>query len=167
MAAINRPKTKPPLKSIDYLLEILAITCVVFICVQCLYYYNNLPETIPLHFDITGKVDGYGTKNLLFISPIIASALYLGLNVLNRFPWVFNYPVLINENNAIIQYRIASRTFRIIIFAMIFLQNCIVSDTYQATKNSNFLFGSWIMVIMVIGVFLPVVFMIFKSLKNK
>ncbi len=167
MTAFNRPKIKPPLKSIDYLLEIVAITGVVFIWVQCLYYYNNLPETIPLHFDITGKVDGYGTKNLLFISPVIASILYLGLGFLNRFPWVFNYPVIINENNALIQYGIANRTFRIIIFAMVLLQNCIVSDTYQATKNSNFLFGPWVMLIMVVGVLLPVVFMIFKSLKNK
>jgi len=37
-----------------------------------LYIYQKLPETIPTHFDITGKPDAWGHKSSFLISPLIA-----------------------------------------------------------------------------------------------
>ena len=37
-----------------------------------LYIYPKLPETIPTHFDITGKPDAWGHKSSFLISPLIA-----------------------------------------------------------------------------------------------
>ena len=39
--------------------------------------YTQLPETIPIHWDIHGKVNGYGTKSTLIIVPI-ATLGFLG-----------------------------------------------------------------------------------------
>jgi uncharacterized membrane protein len=39
--------------------------------------FNNLPTTIPTHFNFQGDADGFGNKNEIFIFPILGLFLYL------------------------------------------------------------------------------------------
>ena len=33
--------------------------------------YDALPETIPIHFNFEGKPDGFGSKDTIYLAPII------------------------------------------------------------------------------------------------
>jgi uncharacterized membrane protein len=44
--------------------------------------YNSLPETIPLHFDINGKADGFGDKGKLWFVVILMTVVSAGTYLL-------------------------------------------------------------------------------------
>ncbi|NNM19161.1 MAG: DUF1648 domain-containing protein, partial [Croceitalea sp.] len=65
-------------------------------------FYFELPETIAIHFNLKGEADGYGSKNIIWILPILNIVLYYGMTVIATKvkPWNFNYPTKVNEKNA-------------------------------------------------------------------
>lgn len=44
--------------------------------------YSSLPETIPVHFDIDGKPNGYGNKNTLWFITLLLSVISAGMYLL-------------------------------------------------------------------------------------
>jgi uncharacterized membrane protein len=44
--------------------------------------YSGLPQTIPIHFDMNGKPNGYGDKNMLWFLVLFLSALSAGMYLL-------------------------------------------------------------------------------------
>ena len=68
----------------------------------------SLPDTIPIHFNLKGTPDGYGKKLNLLITPLVSTVIYIGMTIINRYPHLFNYPVKINEKNAVEQYLLAT-----------------------------------------------------------
>ena len=44
--------------------------------------YSSLPETLPVHFDIDGKPNGYGNKNTLWFITLLLSAISAGMYLL-------------------------------------------------------------------------------------
>lgn len=53
--------------------------------------FSNV-EIIPLHINIHGEVDNYGSKRELFILPAIALLIYLLMWWLERNPQLYNFP---------------------------------------------------------------------------
>src|ERR1043166_9534520 len=49
--------------------------------------WNHIPQTVPVHFDLKGNVDQYGTKNGLIVMTAIMAALNMGvyLAILNVY----------------------------------------------------------------------------------
>lgn len=39
------------------------------------YIWNTLPETVPTHWDASGEIDGYGSKNTLLLIPFMLPVL--------------------------------------------------------------------------------------------
>jgi len=37
--------------------------------------YPNLPETIPVHFGLSGEADGWGSRWMIFLMPVIATLI--------------------------------------------------------------------------------------------
>lgn len=68
------------------LLAVLLIICIPFIYLG--FIYGSLPPTVPLHFDLQGKPDGYGSKTqfLIFsgILPAVSFGVYLLLTNLEK-----------------------------------------------------------------------------------
>ena len=56
--------------------------------------YQDLPETIPVHFDSHGNPNKYESKSGLSLwgLPVLATAMGLGALFLIRFPKLFNHP---------------------------------------------------------------------------
>lgn len=52
--------------------KLLAILIAAIPLCYSIYLYPTLPQTIPIHFDISGKVDGYGSRNMIFLSGSMA-----------------------------------------------------------------------------------------------
>lgn len=108
----TRPRIKIEPTPTDKVVETTALVGVAFLVVVTAFYWPMVHKTIPTHFDIAGKVDGWGPKATLLPTPFICAGIYVLLTVISRFPHIFNYPVPITEENAERQYRIALTVMR-------------------------------------------------------
>jgi len=84
------------------------------------YRYNHIPDVIPIHYDIDGSIDNYGNKIFIFISPILATTIYLGLFFGVKKPHKFHYNVTITTENAERQYRNALQMIRVLNLGIVF-----------------------------------------------
>ncbi|PSL05762.1 DUF1648 domain-containing protein [Cecembia rubra] len=107
-----RPIIKLEWTAWDKILEGLGFLALVLLLVIPIYYYPELPDRIPKHYDATGQVTAYGGKGILWVMPIIGLITYAGLFFINKVPHIFNYPTEITTENAERQYRIATRMIR-------------------------------------------------------
>jgi uncharacterized membrane protein len=53
-----------------------SIGIVVLLFAVSFYLYPSLPEEIPTHWNASGVVDGYGSKEMIFLFPIITALIY-------------------------------------------------------------------------------------------
>lgn len=109
---MDRPKITIPLDRIDRLVEVIGIVAVLTLITLPLYFYSQLPDTIPSHFNWSGTPDRYGAKNTIFLFPLIGIVAYFILAQVIKFPHIFNYPVEITPENAKRQYTIATKMIR-------------------------------------------------------
>ncbi len=62
--------------------------------------FNQLPETIPIHFNAAGEADGWGKKMTIWLLPMIALfSVGMMLAVPSFNSKYINYPVAITEEN--------------------------------------------------------------------
>jgi len=79
----ERPRIHIPLQSFDYLLEILAALGLLALLGLSTYYYGQLPEQVPSHFGPDGLPDKYGSKNSLWLLPILGSVIFVLMTFVN------------------------------------------------------------------------------------
>ncbi|MEO0312620.1 MAG: hypothetical protein RIQ89_2277 [Bacteroidota bacterium] len=108
----KRPKIKLEWSKVDYFIEWLGWLMLMGLWLLVLINHPSLPEIIPTHFNFSGHIDGYGSKQLIFNMPVLATVLFVGMTWLNKFPHLFNYPVKITTENAHSQYKIGTRLIR-------------------------------------------------------
>ncbi|PAX59858.1 hypothetical protein CK510_04970 [Brunnivagina elsteri CCALA 953] len=104
------PVLMVPLTQQDKLLNKIAIAGFVALFLVAVYGTFVLPDTIPVHFGFNGRVNGWGSKSILWILPGLGLFIYGLLTLIARSPHNFNYLVEITEHNAFRQYQIATST---------------------------------------------------------
>jgi uncharacterized membrane protein len=163
----SNPKIVPARDTIDRVLEIASL---VFLCVLwafVIYSYNTLPETIPTHFNAGGEPDGYGEKSTLFILPVLATLIYLGMGWINLYPYKFNYTVPINEDNAFDQYKLATRLLRYLKLVVLIIFIAIVLFTHLTVSGKSGGIGSWFLPVVIALIMVPTMFSLYKGFKKK
>jgi hypothetical protein len=81
------------------LIGLIALAALYGLTWSALYGPNRLPDRVPTHFDAAGNPNGWGSPSGLILMPAIATALYLLMTVVARFPESFHYPVRITPQN--------------------------------------------------------------------
>ncbi len=69
--------------------------------------WKSIPDAVPVHFNIYGEIDKWGSKNSLIFLPTILSIIYIFMTILIKYPHKYNYIVRIDEENALRQYKLA------------------------------------------------------------
>jgi len=73
--------------------------------------YGELPAQIPIHFNGRGEVDGYGPKVMLWLLPVVNLGVFGLMSLIPKTPFsMFNYPVTITEENAIVESALAEES---------------------------------------------------------
>ncbi len=108
----RRPKIVPPASKTDKIIEAIALIGVLLSIIIVIYSAITLPDIIPTHYKISGGVDTYGSKWVIAIFPIPIIFLYLLITFVNRYPYTFNYPTIVTQENALRLYSIARTTMR-------------------------------------------------------
>jgi uncharacterized membrane protein len=164
----KRPKMKLALKTVDKIFEIVGWGFTIMIWVLTITTYSNLPETIPTHYNGAGQADGFGGKATILTLPLIATILFIGLTVLNKFPHVFNYPTEITQDNAFRQYIYATRLIRYLKLIIVFIFGLIEFKTIQNANGEADGLGVWFLPLTMGVIFIPMIYFILNhsSLNN-
>jgi uncharacterized membrane protein len=158
----ERPKFKIQPTPTDKILEILGWASLLAIWVLILSSYANLPDIIPIHYNAAGQADSFGEKGNILTLPILATVLFIGLTILNKFPHVFNYPTKITADNAVGNYTNATRLIRYLKFIIVIIFGLIV---WKTIRNTNGL-GAWFLPLTVGLIFIPMTYFVKKSFKT-
>lgn len=163
----ERKKIKLELSTADKALEIFAWITILAIWILTFIFFSNLPDTIPIHFNGTGQVDGYGSKANILTLPIVATIIFIGLTVLNKFPHIFNYPVAVRDDNAKMLYTYATRLLRFLKLSIVVIFGFIEFKTIQNAQGEADGIGVWFLPFAMLLVFIPLIYFIVKSFKIK
>ena len=137
---------KFPLSILDCILELLALLSVVGTIILFVIFWIDAPKVVPIHYNIYGIADRFGSKTTLIALPIISIISYVGLTFLNRFPHVFNLPVRVSEQNRTMLYKTATTVIRwtklfiCLLFTVILLQAVGSIQNYEYKLNNSYLF---------------------------
>lgn len=75
---------------------LLLLGTTVFTCIM----WQQVPDQIPLHYDLSGNVTAYGGKGSMILLLVIAWVSFVGMTVLVLFPNKWNIPVKVTAENA-------------------------------------------------------------------
>jgi uncharacterized membrane protein len=163
----DRPAYTGERTPFDWLLEGITVIGVAFIVGFTIYYYGKLPQTIPTHFNGSGKVDDFGSKSMLWFLPGLVLFTYTLLTLVSRIPEKFNYLVKITPENAQAQYRMALHLIGslkgIIAWLFFFIQYAIIRASLDTAAG----LGAYFVPVVLVGTSLPIFLFIIFSLKKK
>ncbi|MHA7136664.1 DUF1648 domain-containing protein [Rossellomorea arthrocnemi] len=83
-------------------LILLSTTILLYHTFHLFYLWSEIPDTIAIHFN-KGEPDQWGSKNILFIMPIVSTLIWFLIRLLAKKPEKLNY-VNLTEGNKKIQY---------------------------------------------------------------
>lgn len=146
----ERPKIQLQLQSFDYVLEVIAGLGVMALMGLAVFYYNQLPEQIPRHYDFAGRPDALGGKMILWLLPTLGLIIYGLLTFMNRIPHLFNYPMKITAENAATQYFMATRLIRVLKAFIMLLFAYLVWRTIGIAQNEASGLGAWLLPVVVL-----------------
>ena len=167
MKTEERPKLKIQPTPTDQIFELLGWGVLLALWIWTGTSYSSLPDTIPTHFNAAGDADGFGRKASIVGLPLIATLLYIGLTLLNRYPHIFNFPNPITQDNALRQYTNATRMIRYLKLILVLVFAGISFQTIQQAKGTGEGLGVWFLPLTLVLVFMPLLYFVIKSFKTK
>lgn len=159
----TRPRVSLNLSASDRFLEYLGWMMILALWFYTLYMYSELPEIIPTHFNAAGKADGFGKKSSILLLPFIATILYVGLTLLNRYPHVFNYAENVTQENALRLYTTATRTIRYLKVIIVIVFALIVYFTVGYSEGNTRNPGMWLLPVILLLTAIPLIYYAIRS----
>lgn len=160
----ERPKLKLPKSRFEMTFD--SITVIVFFLsiVSLVNSWIILPAEVPAHNNIEGEVDRWGSKWEILITPIVAALMWISMTVLEKYPHVYNY-LNLRQDNVRVQYMNARLMLNVIKNIMVLFFAYISWNNIQvALKKSESLGGSFAFIFLG-ALFIPMIFFIIRSLK--
>lgn len=161
------PKIKIDPSKSDKAIEALGRILLAGMWIVAIANYSGLPEVISIHFNLYGEADGFGNKGFLFLIPIIATLIFIGITLLNKHPHLFNYPVKITKENALRQYKNVTALMRFLNLFVVIIFGLITIEILMAAKHQVQVFGIWLIPSVLILLFPLTLYFIIKSFKLK
>lgn len=96
-----------------------------------------LPEVVPIHFNIYGEPDGYGSRCLLLITPVTGFLLYALIKWSGKFREYFNYPVKITPENRQMQEGLVYRLIYHYCIITLIVFNLLTTMTFFSAAISH------------------------------
>ncbi len=101
----RRPHIRPPRSAAETFWLALAVIGLVALLALTAYWWPALPATIPTHYGLNGKPNAFGSKDSFLFLPVLLIIMTAGFALLARYPWIYNYPIVITAENAERQYQ--------------------------------------------------------------
>jgi uncharacterized membrane protein len=163
--ATSQPKIDLPNRPLELILHAGAI---LLVCIGWGLYFQNisaLPDKIPIHFDLQGNADRYGSKSSLIGLAILNTCAVFALLLLSRFPHFFNYPTKITAENAAFEYQKGKTVLAIVNVLTAALLTYILQRLCQVNTSGVENLGSVFYVLVGLVVVLPMTLILFWNRK--
>ncbi|NLO08491.1 MAG: DUF1648 domain-containing protein [Clostridiales bacterium] len=110
-------------KKLNYnrLVDLVCLILLVGVILYLIIMWNSFPDRIPGHYNAAGEIDRMGSKYELFIVPVVAWLMFLGISAIEKYPEVWNTGVTVTEENKGRVYRVIRNmlsTLKIIMVAV-------------------------------------------------
>jgi uncharacterized membrane protein len=148
----NQPKIDVKPSSRDRKLMFLGWLLVATNGILVVAFYFDLPETIATHFNLKGEADGFGSKETIWLLPILNMVLYYGKTLLTTKvkPWHYNYPTKVTKQNAPKLYAGAINMMVWVNVSIAVLFLLITVHTILISKNVTAISLGWLILPMVV-----------------
>jgi len=163
----ERPKLNIPKTKSEWILDCIGYSFYLGSILFLIIVWDRLPERVPGHYNAFGEVDRWGAKWELLILPSVGVFIIITMQILEKFPEVYNYPKRFNELNAK-QFYLHSRklinqtkNICLLIFSFILFESVSISLGWRSG------FGKWFLPIVLIGTGIPIVLAIMKQRRIK
>lgn len=118
------------------------------------YSFTNLPATIPIHFDISGKPNGWGEKYTIFFIPLINLALVSFMASVRKNPFSYlNLPIIKSNNNLEERVKLGRQLLDLITVSIstlfFFIELNIVSSSHNIPSS-----GIFAVIVIIVGAIL-------------
>ena len=84
---------------LDKILNILCIVILISIPIVLIILWPEIPEKLPMHYDLYGNINRYGNKIELIILPFISLLSYGLITLIEYIPDTWNTGIKITEKN--------------------------------------------------------------------
>ncbi len=101
--------------------DIMGMVLSLGIFIFLIIYWKSIPDQIPTHYSASGVVDKMGSKNIVWILPIINLVTYLFFMVIEHFPQLWNTGVMVTEENRIRVFRVTKSLIHTMKLLMVIL----------------------------------------------
>ncbi|NOT74209.1 MAG: DUF1648 domain-containing protein [Cyclobacteriaceae bacterium] len=162
-----RPRIKLALSPTDTMFEFTGWAALAGVWVLAVVNYSSLPDVIPIHFNAAGESDSFGGKGNILILSFVATMIFIGLTILNKFPHVFNYPASLTKENAPAQYTHATRMIRFLKMTLVIVFGLIVFKIIQNANAQSDGLGVWFLPFVLGLILIPAAYFIIKSTRIK
>ncbi|WP_338750558.1 DUF1648 domain-containing protein [Bacillus sp. FJAT-52991] len=166
MTLKNQPVLKIPQTILEKISTIVSLLLLMINVIYLFIQWGDLSNQVPIHFGITGEVDGWGSKGMIWFLPIIASLLWGGLTLLERVPHLYNYSGL-TEENVESQYRNSRMMLNVIKTEIIIFMVLGSYQSVQVAHGNSFGLGIWELPIFLGVMFSTMGFFMYKSFTLK
>lgn len=164
---LYRPKVNLPDTKIEKIYDGVSVGCVIVMVVLSIWILLSLPETIPIHWNLKGEADGYGSRYWMILVPIISVIFYYGNTRLVKIPHTYNYLKTLTPDNFKEEYVWARKLIRIVHMlsqlTFLFLVIFTIKSAYSVDQNMP----SWLPLgMLVLFIATPFFYMSFKDSKS-
>ena len=149
------------------MLEAIALVALMYGLILVLQSWSTLPPSIPTHFNAKGEVDGWGSKNMIWLLPAISVVMIPLMLLLRRYPWLSNVPWEITKENAMQQYGLIVRLLSILACVVSFLFLILLYDTISIAGGGTSLLGWWFMPLFIGGTIVPIIWFLIVGFRTR
>lgn len=101
----ERPQPNVTLDPFHKALLIISVVVAVVLPVYFGVQMAGAEGSIPMQYDFSGEVTREGSVREAIITTVVLSVLTIGIAVLSRYPRIFNFPVVLTQENIQRQYK--------------------------------------------------------------
>lgn len=102
---LNFNKDHIELSRHEYYLDVISLFFITAQILVLFFYWNDLEGRVPIHFNFLGSPDGYGSKYVLLVLPVISLLFFLGVKSF-RFIKLNIYMGKYDEKLSVILYKL-------------------------------------------------------------
>jgi hypothetical protein len=122
----------------DKVLETASFSGLILMVFISAFYFNQLPEKIPIHFDLSGQPNDSGARISIFLLPSIGVLFYLLMFFLVRHVRGLNFPVPLTLQNREKMLSLTGQLFRFIRAAVVLFLLLIHTSVVQVALGRSY-----------------------------
>lgn len=140
----------------------LSIAMLIIMIFYSLFVWLRMPEQIPVHWGLNGKIDGWGSRNSIWFLAAMSTGLYILLTIILHHPSIWNTGTTITDENKEWVYQKLAHMLVVLRLIIQLIFFCLLWHTAQV-KN----LGLWGNLLLYSSPFLPLLWYFFLLHKKR